>query len=190
MIRIALTGAIGSGKSFISNLFGFPVFDADKSVANIYKKNKKIYLKLKNKLPKYFRKFPITKKELIRAILENKKNIRIISSIIHPAVRKDLINFLRKYKKSKAVVLDIPLYLENKLNKKKDIIIFVQSNAIEVNKRLKKRENYNKFILQKLKNLQFSQYLKRKKSKYVIKNDFKKNSTRKQVKDIIKEILL
>jgi len=44
--------------------------------------------------------------------------------------------------------------------------------------------------LQKLKNLQFSQYLKRKKSKYVIKNDFKKNSTRKQVKDIIKEILL
>ena len=45
MIRIALTGAIGSGKSFISNLFGFPVFDADKSVANIYKKNKKIYLK-------------------------------------------------------------------------------------------------------------------------------------------------
>ena len=155
MIRIALTGAIGSGKSFISNLFGFPVFDADKSVANIYKKNKKIYLKLKNKLPKYFHKFPISKKELIRAILENKKNIRIISSIIHPAVRKDLINFLRKYKKSKAVVLDIPLYLENKLNKK-DIIIFVQSNAIEVNKRLKKE----KIIINLFyKNLKISNFL-------------------------------
>tara|TARA_Y100000591_G_C21691748_1_gene623503 strand:+ start:359 stop:931 length:573 start_codon:yes stop_codon:yes gene_type:complete len=190
MIRIAITGGIGSGKSFISNLFRFPVFDADKSVANIYAKNKHIYLKLKKKLPEYFHKFPIRKNELIRAILENKKNIETISSIVHPIVRKDLFNFLRKFKKSKVVVLDIPLYLENKLNKKKDIIIFVHSNALEVNKRLKKRKNYNKLILQRLKKLQFSPHFKRKKSKYIIKNDFKKNSARKQVEDIIKEILL
>ena len=85
--------------------------------------------------------------------------------------------------------MDIPLYLENKLNKKKDIIIFVHSNVSEINKRLKKRENYNKFILQRLKALQFSPNLKRKKSKYVIKNDFKQNSVRKTVKDIIEKVL-
>jgi dephospho-CoA kinase len=189
MIRIALTGGIGSGKSYISKLFGYPVFNADKSVENIYKKNKKIYLKIKKKFPNHFQKFPIKKKELIKAILQNKKNIKIISSIVHPIVRKDLQVFLKKHKKSKIVILDIPLYLENKLNKKKDIIIFVHSNVSEINKRLKKRENYNKFILQRLKALQFSPNLKRKKSKYVIKNDFKQNSVRKTVKDIIEKVL-
>ena len=189
MIRIALTGGIGSGKSYISKLFGYPVFNADKSVAKIYAKNKKIYLKIKKNLPGYFDKFPIKKTELISAILQNKKNIKIISSIVHPIVRKDLLAFLKKHKKSKVVILDIPLYLENKLNKKKDIIIFINSSMSKVNKRLKKRKNYNKFIFQRLKDLQFSPDLKRKKSKYVIKNDFKHNSVHKMVKDIMKKVL-
>ena len=44
MIRIALVGGIGSGKTFISNLFGYPVFNADKSVSKIYSNNKKANL--------------------------------------------------------------------------------------------------------------------------------------------------
>ena len=47
MIRIALTGGIGSGKTFISKLFGYPVFNADEVVTKIYAKNKNVYLKLK-----------------------------------------------------------------------------------------------------------------------------------------------
>ena len=47
MIRIALVGDIGSGKTFISRLFRYPVFNADESVAKIYSKNKKVYFKLK-----------------------------------------------------------------------------------------------------------------------------------------------
>ena len=58
MIRIALTGDIGSGKTFISKLFGYPVFNADEVVIKIYKKNKKVFSKLKKKLPNTFTKFP------------------------------------------------------------------------------------------------------------------------------------
>ena len=43
MVRIALVGEIGSGKSYFSNLFGYPVFNADLVVADIYKKNKQRY---------------------------------------------------------------------------------------------------------------------------------------------------
>ena len=50
MIRIALVGDIGSGKTFISKLFGYPVFNADKIVAKIYYKNKKIFFKIKKKI--------------------------------------------------------------------------------------------------------------------------------------------
>ena len=70
MIRIGiLVGDIGSGKTFISKLFGYPVFNADKFVAKIYKKIEKVFLNLKKKnLPKFFKFFPIKKKELINAI--------------------------------------------------------------------------------------------------------------------------
>ena len=73
MIRIALVGSIGSGKTFISNLFGYPVFNADESVSKIYSNNKKIFYKLKKRLPKFFTDPPIKKEELIKAIVKIKK---------------------------------------------------------------------------------------------------------------------
>ena len=72
MIRIGILGDIGSGKSYVANNFGYPVFDADYEVAKLYKKNKKIFLKLKKVLPKYISSFPIDKNEITKAILKKK----------------------------------------------------------------------------------------------------------------------
>ena len=189
MIRVALVGKIGSGKTFISELFGYPVFNADKIVSKIYAEDKKIYKKLKKQLPNFFLNFPIKKKELIKAIEENKKNIKIISSIVHPEVRKNLNIFLKKNKKKKLVVLDIPLFLENKLNKINDKIIFVDSKTSDILKRIKTRENFNKKIFERLKNLQYSINKKKKSSSFIIKNNFKKNLVKKAVKDIMDKII-
>jgi dephospho-CoA kinase len=188
MIRIALVGSIGSGKTFISNLFGYPVFNADKSVSKIYSNNKKIFYKLKKKLPKFFTDPPVKKDELIKAIVGNKNSLSIISKIVHPEVRKDLQKFIKKHNKKKAIVLDIPLLLENKLNRKKDIVIYIQSPNNEVLKRLKKRKNFNNLIFQKLKKIQLPLNIKKKHSHYVIKNNFKKDFVRKNVNDILNKI--
>ena len=96
MIRIALVGSIGSGKSYIAKLFKFPVFNADLEVGKIYKKEKKIFLKIKKKLPNFFSKFPVKKRELINAILDNKKNLKLITNIIHPIIKKKLFSFEKK----------------------------------------------------------------------------------------------
>ena len=50
MIRLALVGGIGSGKTFISKLFGYPVFNADDTVTKIYFNNKKVLQNKKNYL--------------------------------------------------------------------------------------------------------------------------------------------
>ncbi len=189
MIRVALTGGIGSGKTFISRLFGYPVFNADKIVSKIYSKDKKLYFKLQNKLPKYFFDFPIKKKELINAIINNKKNIKKITSIVHPIVKKELKLFCERHKKKKLIILDIPLYLENRINKKNDVIIFIQTNYHETLKRVKKRKNFNKIIFKRLNDLQLPLDVKKNKSNYIIKNNYNKISARKKVKDILKEIL-
>ncbi len=135
MIRIGILGDIGSGKSFVAKSFGCPVFNADNEVGKLYKKNRKIFTKLNKALPKHITQFPIKKEEVTKTILANKNNLKKIVKIIHPEIRKKMNIFLKKNKKSKLIVLDIPLLLENKINKKKDILIFVQSKKSEILKR-------------------------------------------------------
>ena len=163
-IRIAVVGDIGSGKTFIAKLFGFPVFNADNEVKEIYKKNRIAYKNLKLKLPKYISSFPVSKIDIGNAIKNNINNIKKINRIIHPIVRKRMRNFLRKNNKKKAVVLDIPLYFENNLNNKNDIVIFISSKKKYISNALKKRKKSNIKLLKKLSTLQKSLAIKRKKS--------------------------
>ena len=188
MIKIAVVGDIGSGKSYLAKQFGFPVFDADSEVEKLYKKNRKCYLKLKKKLPTYITSFPIEKNKLSRAIIDNQNNLKKIIKIVHPLVRKRMNVFFKKNKNKKIVVLDIPLLLENKINTKSDIIIFVDAEKKEINKRLKKRSNFNLKIVKKLRKLQLPLEVKKKKSNFIIKNNFKNKSVKKNVKKVLKNI--
>ena len=190
MIRVAVVGDIGSGKSYVAKQFGYPVFNADVAVIQLYKKNKKCFEKLKKILPKYIISFPINKKEISKAIIGNKNNLKKIVKIIHPEVRVSMNNFLSKNKSKKIVVLDIPLLIENRINKKKDVLVFIDAKKKEINKRLKKKPNYNLKMFKKLKKLQLPLEIKKRKSDFIIKNNFKNNFVKKNVKKLLSEILL
>ena len=190
MIRIAVVGEIGSGKSHVARKFGYPVFNADKEVTKLYKKNKKCYIKLKKALPKHITSFPVKKNKLASAIISSKNNLKKIVKIIHPEVRKKMNNFIKKNRNKKIIILDIPLLFENKINRKSDIIIFIEAKKKEINNRLKKRHNFNAKIIKRLKKIQLPIETKKKKSDYIIKNNFNNNSVKKNVKMIINKILL
>ena len=189
MIRIGILGDIGAGKSYVAKKFGYPVFNADDEVALLYKKDKKIFNKLKKKLPKYIHSFPINKKEVSRAILVNKSNLGKIIKIVHLEIRKRLNIFLKKNKNKKFIILDIPLLLENKINNKKDILVYVESKKYMIQKELKKRKNFNQKLLKKFKSIQYSTNYKKKKSDYIIKNNFTKKSINNGIRNILKEII-
>ena len=188
MIRIGILGDIGSDKSYIAKKFGFPVFNADEEVAKLYKKNKKIFAKLKRSLPQYIGTFPISKKEISKAILGNKNNLSKIIKIIHSEVRKRMYFFLKKNKEKKIIILDIPLLLENKLNKKNDILIFIKTKKTDVLKRLKRRKNFNKKLIEKFRKIQLPLAYKEKKSHYIIKNNFTKKSIKEDINNILGKI--
>ena len=189
MIRVAVVGDIGSGKSYVAKQFGYPVFNADVEVAKLYRKSRKCYKKLKKALPKYIISFPVNKKEISKAIIDNKNNLKKIVKIIHPEVRVSMNNFLRKNKNKKIVVLDIPLLIENKINKKKDVLVFIDAKKKEINKKLKKRPNYNLMMFKKLKKLQLPLKIKKKKSNFIIKNNFRNSSIKKSVRILKRKIL-
>tara|TARA_Y100000768_G_scaffold148647_1_gene110968 strand:+ start:815 stop:1381 length:567 start_codon:yes stop_codon:yes gene_type:complete len=188
MIRIGILGDIGSGKSYVANNFGYPVFNADNEVSKLYKKNKKIFRKLNKKLPNHILSFPIDKLEVTKAILTNKSNLKKIIKIVHDEIRKKMKLFIKKNKNKKIVVLDIPLLLENKINNKSDILVFVESRKEDVEKRIKKRASFNRRLFNKFKKIQYSKSYKKKKSDFIIKNDFTKKSVKSGIRNILDKI--
>ena len=190
MIKIGIVGDIGAGKSFIARQFGYPVFNADKQVSKIYKENNNCFKKLKKKLPNFIKSFPIKKKELKKAVLNNKNNLKKIENIVHPEVQKNMKKFIKLNKNKKILIFDIPLLIENKIyNKKKMVLVFVDAKKKDINKKLIKRKNYDEKIIKKLRKFQLPLEIKKKKSNYVIKNDFKSLNLRKRVKTLKNKIL-
>ena len=189
MIRIGILGDIGSGKSYVAKNFGYPVFNADVEVGKLYKKEKKIFNKLKKVLPKHICSFPINKNEISDAILANNSNLKKIITIVHLEIRKKMNVFIKKNINQKIVILDIPLLLENKINNKDDILVFVQSKKIDIFKRLKKRKNFNLKLYKKFRNIQLSLDYKMKRSQFVVKNNFTNKSVNKSIEKILKDIL-
>ena len=189
MIKIGILGDIGSGKSYVAQCFGYPVFDADKEVIKLYKNDLKVFRKLKKSLPKFVYSFPINKSEITKAILSNNNNLRIIIKVVHKEVRKKMNIFLRNNKNKRIVILDIPLLLESKINNKTDILVFVESKKKDILKRLKTRNNFNKKLYRNFKNIQLPLRYKKNKSNFIIKNDFTNKSVKRKIKNILNQII-
>jgi dephospho-CoA kinase len=188
MIKIGILGDIGSGKSYAAKHFGYPVFNADIEVGKLYKKDRKVFNKLKKVLPKYIYSFPTSKNEISNAILADKINLKKIVTLVHLEIRKKMNIFLKKNRNKKIIILDIPLLLENKINKKEDILIFVHSKKCEVHKRLKKRKNFNLNLFKRFKEIQLPLEYKKKKAHFILKNNFTKLFLRKNINIILKKI--
>jgi dephospho-CoA kinase len=192
MIKICVVGSIGSGKTYISKLLAgtmFPIFNADEEVINVYKQ-KSIFLKLKKILPKYISSFPINKQELIQAISSNQGCLKKIIKIVHPEVRKKMKLFLQKNKNKKAVILDIPLLLENKLNKPEDVIICIEAQQKMLVKKLQQRPGYNKKMVSMLRKIQLPIEEKKSRADFVLVNNYNKKTMQLRVKELLDRIII
>ena len=189
MIKISLVGDIGSGKTYVSKLFNAPCFFADIEVKKLYRSNRQCFVKLKKKFPRFIKTFPIKKNELSNTIKNKFSNLKSIGFIVHPFIRKKLSMFLKKNRKKKIVILDIPLYLENKMYKKSDVIIFLKTKRKDVNLRLKMRKNFNQKLLNILRKSQLTLKQKKNKSNYVLVNNFNSAIMKRKVKTLKSKIL-
>ena len=192
MVRVGIIGSVGSGKSFVANIFkelSFNIFSADNEVNNIYKKNKSVNKKISRFFKLKLYNGRIDKQELRDALKKNPKKFSFLNKIIHPIVRKKLVLFLSKFKKNRLVVLDIPLLVENKMFNFVDIFILIKTRSNSFNTRIKKRKNLDKHFLNILKKQQRSEKIKEGYADFVIYNS-SKNKVKLQVKNILDKILL
>ena len=189
MIKICLVGDIGSGKTYISKLFRTPCFFADIEVKKLYRSNRQCFVKLRKKFPQFIETFPIKKIELSNTIKDKSSNLKSIGFIVHPFIRKKLNMFLKKNRKKKIVVLDVPLYLENKMYKSNDVIIFLKTKKKDVDKKLKKRKNFNQKLINILRKSQLTLKQKKNKSNYVLVNNYNSAIMKRKVRILKAKIL-
>lgn len=192
MIKVGILGSVGSGKSFVANIFkelGFNIFSADQVVSQIYERNKNINKKISIFFKLKLNSGKINKNELRDTLKKNPKKFKYLNKIIHPIVRNKLILFLSKYKKTKLVVLDIPLLIENKMFNFVDMFIFVKTKPNIFKIRIKKRRNLDKQFLKLLEKQQADEKIKKSYADFTVDNSTK-DKVKLQVKKILDKILL
>ena len=184
-MKVGITGSLASGKTTASKILSAgrgPLFSADAVVKKLYTKNsfKKDITKkldLKNSLN--------IKKLLREKIKENKSNILKLEKIIHPLVRKEMINFIRKNKQKKFVFLEIPLLIESNLTNIFDVIFYIKAKKSIRLKRFKLKGG-KKAIFKILNSKQLSDLKKAKYCEHVIVNEKNIKILKKNLLDIFK----
>jgi dephospho-CoA kinase len=192
MVKVGILGPVGSGKSFVANIFrtlGFNVFSADEVVSKIYQNNRIVNKKISKSFRLKLYKNKINKKELREFVKKYPKKFKFLNKIIHPVVRKELINFLEKNKNKKLVILDVPLLIENKLFKFVDIFVYIKTKSVAFNSRIVKRKNLDQLFLKILRKQQVGEKIKEGYADFVIFNN-SKSKVKLQIKNIINKILL
>jgi dephospho-CoA kinase len=192
MVKVGILGPVGSGKSFVANIFrtlGFNVFSADEEVSKIYQNNRIVNKKISKSFRLKLYKNKINKKELREFVKKYPKKFKFLNKIIHPIVRKELINFLEKNKNKKLVILDVPLLIENKLFNFVDIFVYIKTKSGAFNSRIVKRKNLDQPFLKILRKQQVGEKIKERYADFVIFNN-SKSKVKLQIKNIINKIFL
>ena len=189
VIKIGITGSIGMGKSTVSSIFrnnNIKVWDADFEVHNLYKKGKEGYNSIISIYPELKDKVEINRKKVSNLLREKKIDLKLIEEIIHPLLIRSREEFIKKNKKDKLLIFDIPLLYETKAYIWLDYVINVfcsKKNQIE---RLKQRENFDLKKINYLISKQMSVNQKNKKADYVINTDQDLKQVERQVINFIK----
>lgn len=177
MLKIGLTGSIGTGKSTVSKLLrerGIAVIDADLLAREIVKKGQECLNDLKNVFGNQVLTIDgeLDRKKLGQIVFSDDGKLELLNSITHPHIRrrmKDQMNELES-KNNKVIVLDIPLLFEAQMEDLVDIVLVVFAKEEIQIKRIMERDNCTQEEAMRIIKAQISQQDKISKSDYTIDN--------------------
>ncbi len=175
---VGITGGIGSGKTTFSKYLkdsGFPVHESDKVVQKMYQRPSKQFLSfVMKKISKgAVIKNKIDKKKITSVVFKSKKIKERLEKYIHEEVRLSRKKFIDKNTKNKKDIIfaDIPLLLENSLEKCFDFVICIISTKKNRTERVLRNKKFSKETLNKIFTIQTSDRERKKRSHIVIYNN-------------------
>lgn len=193
MVKIGLTGGIGSGKTTVAGLWaekGYPVYIADLAASELINHNKiikKAFIRLFG-TSIYQPDGTLNKQALAHIIFNNPETLQKVNTIVHPEVMKDFNRWSLKQDKP-AVLFESAILFEAHLEKNFDYIICVYASPETRIKRVMQRDHTTaEKVLERIKN-QMDDDVKCQKSNFIIHTD-NHQSLSQQITEIEKQLKL
>ena len=188
MIRIALTGSIGMGKSTVARMFeraGVPVFDADAVVRALQGPGGALVDPIGARFPDALRDGELDRERLARIVLEDPAKLAELEAIVHPAVQAAREAFIGEHREASALLFEIPLLFETGGEAGFDKVIVVSAPPDVQRQRVLHRPGMTATRLDSILMRQMPDSEKRVRADFVIDTAGDLSTTERQVGDIM-----
>ena len=188
MIKIALTGSIGMGKSTVAKMFeaaGIPVFDADATVRQMQGPGGALIEKIGEQFPGCVRAGTLDRECLAQIVLGDRSKLALLEQIVHPAVRDWREAFVERNRAARALVFEIPLLFETGGEKDFDKVIVVSAPAQVQRARVLARQGMTAAKFESILQRQVPDEEKRRRADFVVDTGGDLSTTEAQVRDIL-----
>ena len=174
MLRIGITGGIGSGKSTVAGIFsvlGIPVYNADNASKRLMAEDENLK---KNIISSFgessYVNGTLNRKYLAAQVFNDSKKLILLNSLVHPATISDARQWMDQ-QKSVYVIKEAALIFESGSEKYLDYVIGVQSPSELRIERAMKRDNVTREEIEARMKLQMDEDEKMKRCNFIIVND-------------------
>ncbi len=188
MIKIALTGSIGMGKSTVAAMFeraGVPVFDADAVVRNLQGPGGALVDRIGARFPGTVQGGVLDRGMLAGLVLEDPLQLKELEQIVHPAVYEARLAFIDKHRDAPVLLFDIPLLFETGGEHEFDKVIVVSAPADVQRARVLGRAGMTEEKLDSILERQMPDSEKRARADFVVDTGGDLSTTEDQVRHIL-----
>jgi dephospho-CoA kinase len=188
MIRVAITGSIGMGKSTVAQMFaaaGVPLFDADAVVRELQSPGGGLVAKIAELFPGCVRCGTLDRECLAEIVLADPDKLAALEAIVHPAVRESREAFIAHHRDSPVLLFEIPLLFETGGEDEFDKVIVVSAPADVQRQRVLGRFGMTPGKLDAILNRQMPDAEKQRRADFVIDTGTDLSTTESQVRAII-----
>jgi dephospho-CoA kinase len=188
MIKIALTGSIGMGKSTVAKMFeaaGVPVFDADAVVRQLQRPGGALVERIRQLFPGTVSSGTLDRDCLAQIVLGDTARLKALEEIVHPAVQDWRQAFVDEHPDAPALLFEIPLLFETGGETEFDKIVVVSAPAEVQRSRVLRRQGMTAAKLDSILKRQIPDEEKRRRADFVIDGGADLSTTEAQVRDIL-----
>ena len=193
MLKVGITGGIGSGKSTVSSFFsvlGVPVYDSDKRAKYLMQHDNSIIGKIKKEFgERSYLNNQLNRSYIAEIVFKNESKLKQLNSIIHPAVRTDFNNWLSQNSNAKFVIKEAAIMIESGAYKEMDKLIVVNAKRDQKIKRIKKRDHLSLEDIENRIQNQLSDEIRNQYADFIIENNSGKMELKQQVLSIYNKLI-